>query len=602
MPRITARTFLLPLLVAFPAADGVVGRAQTLESALDDPALAGPLANEAASLIDGAGLPAGLWRVDPVEFQVGASSVASTLPGAARSRLSTSVQGPAIVSFRWRTQGGSNIADFFRFLVQGRGQIGSIRGNSTAWSEPTFQVDCGLRQIAWDFERIGSGNQNLGTAWLDGLVVDPIPNNPALQLAVEQFSHTLHSTDWMVGQLDEALNGNAAKSAPLEPGGSASLVFEVAGPASISFRWGIASDPEDGSVLEFYVDDSIIETIEGNGQLTQRFVDLGPGPHCLKFTYNRDFPPFNGGEDPVDPYNGPSEGYLDELVIQPYGPSPNLAAAVEREGGVYSQTWTRQTAVTRDGIDAAMATAPEADRWRRIYLEIPDGPGLLSFWSRLEGAEDGKGRLAVLLDNQLLLDRTGASDWTKTELNLEEGNGRVLQSLFLREAGDDAASTRAFLDLVGFVPGANNYQPDLSIAPRGKPLRGSGIVNRSGAGQTASVSARAGRPFGQFALGLRNGSPTDPDRISLRGAGSRRHFNVLFVVTEGGRRLNYSGAYFSGRFQSESLAPGASERHEIWVLRKRSAKPRSHLFTTTARSEEAASKVDVAKTRLRISR
>src|SRR5690606_23513994 len=93
--------------------------------------------------------------------------------------------------------------------------------------------------------------------------------------------------------------------------------------------------------------------------------------------------------------------------------------------------------------------------------------------------------------------------------------------------------TKAYLDSVVFLPGATNYQPDLSIGVRRRPLRGEGIVNRGAARQIATIRTNWRRPYGQYRIGGRNTSPTDADRIQFRGVGNRRHHRITFVVVDG---------------------------------------------------------------------
>ncbi len=583
--------WILPLaFVAGMFLAGSEAAAQTLAGGLDDPDLAGPVTTEAVAFFSNAPVPSGLWRHDTVDFQVGGDSVASTLPRGAISRLETAVQGPAVVTYRWKTA-GDDITDSLAFRVEDqRGQL-SLRGDRD-WQTATAQVDCGVRKLLWEYERKPSVPADQGTARVDGLVVTPIPNNPALQGAVETFLYSLHSTDWASTALDGALNSTAAKSGPVAAGGSSSMVLEVQGPAAVTFDWAVATDPDDSSALIFLVDDLEEAFLMGNTMLERKSFELGPGWHSLKFLYVR-------SDDGSEHYEGLSEGYVDRLMIEAYGADSDLAAALERSGGVYSQAWTKTAEGTADGVDAAMATAPEAGVLRRLYVELPDAAGLLSFWARLDTAAN-QSAYAVRVDGKNLFQANAAAGWRKYEANLGPGSKRVLQAAFLRNEGADVATTRAYLDQVTFTPGANNFQADLSVAPKGQALRGVAVRNLTGAGQTAMVRAKTRRALGKFSIGFRNGSPSEEDRISARGTGNRRHFDILFVVKEGGKQLNYSAAFFSGRFRTLNLGPNATERHEIWVVRKAKSKRRSHTLKALGRSSEAPSKTDAVVTRLRV--
>lgn len=594
--RLQIRAFAL--LCVFAGAALPLG-AQEIVDGLDDPAWVGPFTTEANRTFPTTQpLPSGLWTYDTTESQVGGDSVVSTLPPAAISRLKTSVQGPATVSFRWKTQ-GDTIIDFLKFRVEG--QLGSLgAGGVQDWDLRTFEVDCGLREIEWEFERLGSSSQNNGKAWLDELVVTPIPNRLDLQEALENSELEIYSNlskGWVKDGLDGAQNGFAAKSDPglsdpaFGEGGISTMMFEVQGPATIAFKWGLSTHPDDFSELQFRVNDSIVSYLAGSHELHESTLDVGPGVHCVKFLFIRD------GFADVD-YELPIEGYVDHLVVTPIEANPALAAAMEwTQSSVYSNAWTPQTLVTRDGVDAAAVTAPEVNRWRRLYIELPDGPGLLSFWTRLDIAS-GNAALAVDLDRNPLMESSVAHGWKKTEINLKGGTDRVLEALFVRSDSVDSTSARAYLDLLSFLPGVTNYQPDLAIRPRGKPIRGVGIHNPTGLRQVAVARPKLRRPQARFLLQIENKSPTDKDRIRIRGTGNRRQFEVLFVVRENGKLLNFTSAFLSGRFSTLELPPKGRERHQIWITPKRRSKARTHHFRATGRSSEDATKVDAVRTRV----
>ena len=173
--------------------------------------------------------------------------------------------------------------------------------------------------------------------------------------------------------------------------------------------------------------------------------------------------------------------------------------------------------------------------------------------------------------------------------------------IFFRRTGSSLSGNRAYLDQVTFEPGADNYQPDLSIGPKGnKPLKGNNKTNASGAGQISTIVAKSRRPVGQYRLQIRNGSSSDNDKVALRGRWSSRQFGVLFVVTINGKKLNYTSTLKTGTFKTLDLDANETETHEIWVIRAQGARARSHSVKITGRSEESPTKIDTVKTKLRI--
>lgn len=566
-------------------------RAQTIPGGLDVSTEIGPVTLETTDL-NGVATTAGTWEYHTSVSHDGSDSVKSLLPNRSISKLTTNVQGPALVSFWWKISANAN---FDKLYFRTGNDIDFI-GGTQDWQQRTFEVDPGEQAIQWMFERFSSTPVGgTGEAWIDQLVVTPIPNNPALQGAVESFLYELYSTDWTASPYNGALNSNVAKSGPVDPGESSTLVMQVEGPAAIVFDWAIATDPTDNSSFEFRVNNDLYASIDGNQTLTRRKFEVPPGSHSLKFVFARDAT----SGDPF--YAGLSEGYLDQLVITPFGESPALADAVDLADGVYSNAWTRDTAMTHDGVDAALASTPTADAAKRLYAKIPDGAGLLTFWTKTNVTPENA-LFRVLVDGTKVAERNDTGGWEKTEINLGAGSNRLLEAILFRDASTNTAVSSAYLDEIRFQPGVNNFQPDLSIGPRNKSLKGVGIVDASGASQQSKIRAKARRPVGLFSVRALNRSASDADEIKLRGSWNDRHFEVLFVVNEGGRRLNYTAALKAGVFSTVELDPGEAESHELWVVRKQESTKRSHVARVTASSSTSPDKIDTVKTKLSVAK
>ena len=570
---------------------------QTVLNGIDSPPGLGPITNNSVLLDGDVPLSSGLWQYHNADSHDGVDSVKSTLPYRSESRLATTVQGPATISFWWKLD---SVATFDRFYFTSRSGGASFSGVQP-WQQITIQVDTGIQPVEWFFERLASfspgGIHTNASAWVDQFTVQPIPNNPSLQTAVDNAIYSLHSTDWVSHPLAEAVSGSLAKSGGIAQGGKSKMVFEVEGPAVVSFDWAITSDENYASELAFFVNNSEQGYISGNKPLARRSFDLAPGTHQLKLQFARDF---TTSED----YTGAYEAFVDNLTVSTFGQSPVLAAAVDRVDGVYSDAWTRSTIVHSDGIDSATVTAPEIEKYRRLYLDLPEEPGLLTFWTKTE-TDANEGVLFIVVDNETVLQRSGIGDWAKTEVNLPAASSRMLQAVFYRYKNVDANSpnTRVFLDFVTFTPGANNYQPDLSIAPKRGMMRGIGLHNATGAAQMASIKSDSRRPVGEYVIRARNGSSSDMDEFTLRSIGNARHFDILLVVTVDGRKLNFGAALKTGKFTTLKLEPGEAEQHEIWIARKASSfKQNRHTLKVIARSKAAPSKVDAIKTMLNIPR
>jgi hypothetical protein len=256
--------------------------------------------------------------------------------------------------------------------------------------------------------------------------------------------------------------------------------------------------------------------------------------------------------------------------------------------------------VVRDGSDAAMVTAPELSKARRLYVELPDEAGLLTYWYKTD-ADPLSGYLRTIVDGLQIIEVNGQNDWTKVEVNLPQGSDRVFQAFFFRISNPNgsSANTRAYIDEITFTPGATNYQPDLSIGPLKKRLKGVGTVNASGAGQISTIRAPLTRPVGEWAIRIQNNSVSDPGRVFLRGVGRRRDFRIFYVVEDGGEQLNFAAAFAAGIFKTNQLSPDASEAHEIWVAPKRNKlEKHSHLLRVFGTSEADPRKIDAVRPKL----
>lgn len=562
---------------------------QTLPEGLDN-AATGAFTNQAFLLTGNTAVPSGLWNFTNAESHDDIDAIKAVLPNRSYSRLATTVEGPAVVSYWWKI---AAVASFDRLYFSSSNDLASISGEAD-WQQGSFIVDSGSQTLQWYFERLASHPVGVGAAWVDELEVTPIPNNPDLQDGLEHTEHTIHSTDWTKASLSTAAGLDIAKSGPVGPGGKSVLVLEIEGPAVVQFDWGITSDESDTSQLTFFVDNQEYDSIAGIRDLHAKSFDIGPGTHCLKFRFYR-------GPGGSAEYTGEHEGFVDSLRVSSFGPSQSLAESVERAGGIYSNSWTRTILDHRDGVDSATVTAPDTNAARRIYVDLPETAGLLTFWTKTETDAD-KGKLYIHVDGKFVLERSGSGAWQKSEINLPAVRDRMMQAIFFRtsDANANSPNTRVFLDSVHFAPGATNYQPDLSIAPLGRAFLGAGVLNLTGLWQTATVVTNARRPYGQYVIRSRNRSSSDKDKITLRGIGSRTYFDVQFVVTQNSRKYNYSASFFTGRFTTLNLNPNAIEAHEIWVSRRARFLHRTHALTVVGRSGADARKADVVRTLLQI--
>lgn len=575
---------------------------QTLEEAVDDSS-GRVYATEAGYNENDDPYMEGEFEGQSAESHDGVDAAKSTLGINTFSRMSTTVEGPADISFWWKkdSQNGPDTLTFY--TPDGALSEGLIDHD---WKMRTVPIDHGTHDVYWEFKRdIEVSGLDFGEAWIDEVVVDPVPVNEAVKAAVEYTGPDLdmYTRDWTADTLSGALNDTVAKSGPVAEGETSYMTMLVEGPVVVEFDWGIESE---NSTARFIVDGVTLDSISDTFDLTSRVHELGPGTHTLRFEYTQ--------EESEGGYSGKNEVYLDNLRITEFSASTLLAIAMERSLGVYSGpgSWDRKMDVSYDGVDSAgIVTDEPADSSRvyKMFVELPDDPGLLKFWVNIvnEGStdtvSDGSGYLLVFVDGDTLVNFVSETDgWVEIQANLDQGEDRLLEAWYFRLADDDSEPVvrAAYIDQLSFAPGETNFQPDLMIQPPKRGIKGSNIHNASAAGQKGVARVKRRRPFGVYKLHCQNDSPTDADAIRLSGTKSNRHFKTFFVVSSGGSNFNYTASFVTGRFSTVDLSSGESESFEVWIRQKRRAKRSSRTVTVRGYSDEDSRKIDVVKAKLRV--
>ncbi|MCG8598626.1 MAG: hypothetical protein MI807_00600 [Verrucomicrobiales bacterium] len=538
--------------------------------------------------------PEGKWTFDTATTYDGIDSIRSTLVDKKFSLLEAEVEGPALLSFRWKC----SLEQYFdTFGLTSAGHSFAITGEKD-WEHRSIELDCGTQKVTWYVDRNTTSATGPRSAWIDDIVVTPIPAKPELQEALDNHDLDFHSINWVNHSNPTSIDGDHAESGDIADGESASLLFEVEGPAVVEFSWALYGEYDAYSQFNLHVDNQSTLSLQGESPLSNQLVRVGPGTHCFTFSYYQDFPAYS-----EEPYTGTKAAALDNLRVTPISNNPVLAAAIEREGGVYSNDWEFAVGDSIAGNTAVKASAAETNTTRHMYVDLPDEAGLLTFHYKTE-TDPNSGYLFIYIDDEEYIRQTGQHDWQKAEFNLPERADRMLEALFFRYTDVDANSpqTSVLIDNVQFVPGATNYRPDLWLrAKRGTGYRGSNVYS-TGSRQKVTRKTNDRKPYGIYPVRLQNDSPNYSDTITLRGTRSNRHFKTYFLLKSGNKYYNYSSALFSGRVQVTSMQPAEIQSFELQIARKRRSSRKARTVKLTARSKTDSSKIDVVKARLKVKR
>lgn len=566
---------------------------QTLEDGVDNPAGV-TFTTSAADRETDEDYPAGEWTYDTTTTYDGIDSIRTTLDDKKYSLLEAQIEGPATVSFRWK----SSIVQYFDYLgFNAPGYSFSITGEKD-WERRTIELDCGTQNVTWYLDRNTTSVTGLKSAWIDDIVVTPIPAKPELQQALENTDIIFHSTDWVLETDGSSVDGDHATSGNLEDGESSSVIFEVEGPAVVEFAWALYGESEAFSQFNLHIDNQSTLSQQGASGLSDQLLRIGPGTHCFNFSYYQDYDADSG-----NPFTGTKAAILDNFRVTPLSENPALAAALERNDGVYSNDWEFSVGDSVVGNTAVKATADETNTIINLYAELPDEAGLLTFYYKTD-TDENSGYLFVDIDGEEYVRQTGEHDWQKAEFNLGQGSGRFLEAQFIRYTDVDAGSsaTSVLLDNIQFLPGATNYRPDLQLKAKGNGgYKGSNIYT-TGARQKAVRKTDDRKPYGIYPLKLQNDSPNYSDTITLRGTRSNRHFKTYFLLKAGSNYYNYTSALFTGRVEIPSLQPGEIQPFELQIGRKRRSTKKTRTVKVRATSDSDSSKIDVVKAGLKIKR
>ena len=149
--------------------------------------------------------------------------------------------------------------------------------------------------------------------------------------------------------------------------------------------------------------------------------------------------------------NGTGSGPL-AITVGPSLATP-IADAVDQPALAWAtdaaHPWTRQTAITHDGIDAARSAAI-ANNQRTAFTLTIAGPSVMHFWWKVS-SESGYDFLTISRDGTRLAAISGEVDWQERMVFVPAGT-HTFEWAYAKDNATIGGSDAAWVDQVSFVP------------------------------------------------------------------------------------------------------------------------------------------------------
>jgi len=367
-----------------------------------------------------------------------AQPVAAAAEVGGTATFTATATGTGPLTFRWSRNGTE--------LVDGPGTAGA----QTA----TLRLSAlTLAQAGTYTVRVGNAAGAVTSSGAVLTVTAPPPPAPTAVLAdaVDNFAFTWTTSGngaWTVQTAVTRDGVDAARSGVITHSQRSTLqAASVRGPATVTFQWRVDSEARFDFLTVELDGAQPFPGISGSVDWEARTITIPEGMHTLSWHYSKD-----GSVS-----TGQDAGWVDQVTVTAAPAAPpvagDLAAALDTAGPVASTgdtKWTPQTAVTRDGVDAArsgMITHGQTSVMQTTVI----GPATLGFAWRVE-SEARFDFLTVELDGvQPLPGISGSVDWAQRTIAIPAGTHTV-RWVYTKDGSVSTGQDAGWVDQVTRTP------------------------------------------------------------------------------------------------------------------------------------------------------
>ena len=230
---------------------------------------------------------------------------------------------------------------------------------------------------------------------------------------------------------------DAAASGVIDDSQESWVETTVTGPGVLTFWWKVSSEAS-FDLLRFARNGAEQFNISGEVGWQQRNVSIPSGDQTLRWRYTKD----------SSEGFGTDQGWLDQVVFTPQ----TLAVALDNSGLSWTTgggaSWSYQTSVTHDGVDAAASGTVLDDQFSLLQTTV-QGPGTLRFWWKVSSELDYD-YLLLGVDGYVSNYISGEVGWTQVSQVIPPGNHSV-QWEYSKDVSDYSGSDKGWVDQVVYV-------------------------------------------------------------------------------------------------------------------------------------------------------
>ena len=339
------------------------------------------------------------------------SAESGAIAHGATASMQTTVTGPGNVSFWWKVSSEPS-NDRLRFYVNGT-EMARISGE-VDWQAQNFALPSGPQILEWRYSKNSSLSTGQDRGWVDEVRFGPAP--PVL---------TRHPT-----------------SQTVDAGTTVTFNVTATGTPPLSYQWRLEGmDLSDGGLVRGATTSTLTLS---NVPLAQA------GSYSVVVSNAADRVTSSNALLTVTPVL-----FLAEALDTP-------ALSWVTSG---TPSWTGQTNVTHDGVDAAHSGVL-ADGKKTSMQTTVTGPGTVSFWWKVS-SEPANDRLLFFLGSKEQARISGETNWQWRTFNVASGT-QVLKWTYSKNSSKSAGQDRAWVDEVLFIPANVPTAPFIAVQPVGQ--------------------------------------------------------------------------------------------------------------------------------------